>query len=150
MGKNRKKGCQGCGHCHCDALKAKLFDFAVLLHQAWSRETAAPSCQSGWSPENMCYGQCAVTALAVQDRFGGELLRVVFPGHGSHYFNRLPNGMSIDYTISQFPPGIEYPPIEVRTREYVLDSPGAVAARTRERYERLKAALEAAERQTGD
>ncbi|MFA6604095.1 MAG: hypothetical protein WCT10_04675 [Patescibacteria group bacterium] len=137
-----KDGCRGCGNCHCDELKAALFDLAVVLQEAWSRETAAPSCQDAWGPGNMCLGQCAVTALVVQDRFGGELLRVVPSSGGSHYYNRLPNGMTVDFTSGQFPPETGFSAPEVRSREYVLDSPGAAAARTRERYELLKAAIE--------
>ena len=133
--------CGNCGGCSCGGLKMRLIQFCALVSRAWSRETASPSCQGQWDPANPAYGQCAVTALLVQDRFGGDLLRTVAENRGSHYYNRLPNGWEVDLTRSQFPPDQRFEPADARTREYALDSPGAVAARTRERYELLKAAV---------
>ncbi len=99
---------------------------------AWTPETSSDP--SGWSPDNRAWGQCAVTALVVQDRFGGVLLRTVNEG-ASHYWNRLPNGDEVDLTRDQFK---TWDPGEIveRDRSYVLSFPDTVA-----RYERLKAAL---------
>lgn len=48
-------------------------------------------------------GQCFVTALVVQDFFGGELLRFKdYPLERSHYWNLLPDGREIDLTSDQF------------------------------------------------
>jgi|SRR3989344_8227317 len=135
--------CGNCNGCDCGSgLRHEIIEYGRRLERAWSRETAAPSCQDRWTRENNALGQGAVTALLIQDKFGGDLIRTEVAGHGSHYFNRLPNGWTVDFTIQQFPDGAQQAPEEVRTRGYVLDSPGAVAARTRERYELLKAALE--------
>ena len=46
-------------------------------------------------------GQCAVTALVVQDFLGGELIRAFVCGE-SHYWNRLPDGSELDLTADQF------------------------------------------------
>lgn len=108
------------------------------IRSAWSQDTTSPSCQKIWSRENPAQGQCAVTALLIQDLLGGELLRTKVPGHGSHYYNRLPSGDTTDLTAEQFPPETDIPQGEPRDREYVLNSPGAVVARTNERYELLK------------
>lgn len=98
----------------------------------WSDRT---SVNSAWSPENPALGQCAVTALLIQDLFGGELERVVVkndPHGGSHYFNSV-EGIYVDVTASQFTEGADQDgPIEQRSREYVLSS-----TTTRERYRRL-------------
>jgi len=139
MGGNCGDGGGCCGGC---ALRARLEAFAEALSLIWCRETAQPSCQAEWDPFRQSLGQCAVTALLVQDLFGGELLRTVPTGHGSHYYNRLPNGWEVDFTRGQFPQGQVFGPAEVRTREYVLESPGAVTAKTKERYELLKSAYE--------
>ena len=81
--------------------------------------------------DNRALGQCAVTALVVQDVLRGELLRAEVNGT-SHYWNRLPDGTELDLTREQFetflPSGIE-----TRSREYVLSFD-----ETRMRYELLK------------
>lgn len=88
---------------------------------AWCRETSADP--EGWRPENPSWGQCAITALAVQAMCGGDLLRSTVGGV-SHYWNRLPDGREVDLTFQQFGPGATYdaPPI-VRERSYLTDSP---------------------------
>ncbi len=113
------------------------------LRWCWSRETASPGCQAAWTPENPGFGQCAVTALLVQDLLGGELMRTEVPGFGSHYYNRLDSGMPVDLTCHQFPEGTDVPAGEPVSRDRVLKSPRAVQAGTAERYERLKEAYKA-------
>lgn len=106
-----------------------------LLEQAWSSETSVDS--AGWSEENPAWGQCAVTALVVQDLYGGDLLRCKIRGV-SHYLNRLASGQEVDLTRDQF--GAEQSPAtvpELRTREFVLSFPETVA-----RYSVLKARVE--------
>lgn len=89
--------------------------YAQLL-DAWSKDSSASP--DRWLPSRPSLGQCAVTALIVQERFGGELVRVVNAGD-SHYFNRLPDGSEVDLTRDQFD---SWQPSEaqVRSREYVL------------------------------
>lgn len=94
------------------------------LRRAWCKDTS--SVPDEWSPANPARGQCAVTALVVQDLLGGTLLRITVSGE-SHYFNQLPDGELLDLTLSQF----EAPSIgahcEERSREYVLSYPATVA-----------------------
>jgi len=116
----------------------ELYIIGPIIRQVWCRETASPSCQDGWSKDNLSWGQCAVTALLVQCIEGGELLRTVIEGYGSHYYNRLPSGQTVDLTSDQFPEGTEIPLGTVVDRQYVLDSERAVQARSRQRYDKLK------------
>ena len=79
------------GHCNGlaqDSLEVSQFDeLRLRFRDAWHADTSfAPA---DWSPDNPAFGQCAVTALIVQDLFGGELLRACIAG-GSHYWNLLP------------------------------------------------------------
>lgn len=98
------------------------------LELVWCEETSA----GGFEEFRRSRGQCAVTALLVQERFGGDLLRVVTP-EGSHYFNRLPDGREVDLTRDQFDAWLPSGPPEVRSREYVLSHEG-----TRRRFELLR------------
>lgn len=41
------------------------------LKSSWSKETCYPPWARGWTTENPTKGQCAVTALVVQDYLGG-------------------------------------------------------------------------------
>ena len=50
-------------------------DLQKLLQKAWSKETSFEP--DNWTPENPAWGQYAVTALVVQDFFGGELKKLL-------------------------------------------------------------------------
>lgn len=101
------------------------------LEGAWCAATSANPLN--WTEDNPALGQCAVTALIVQDYFGGILVRAENEGV-SHYWNRI-GGVEIDLTRSQF---IEWTPGDEaeRDREYVLSFP-----ETKRRYELLLARL---------
>jgi len=102
----------------------------ILETACWDADTSADP--ANWTPENRSYGQCAVTALIVQDQLGGTLQRTVVDGV-SHYYNRLPTGKYEDLTFDQFPHGSRYDVDSVeRERDYVLSHPA-----TAERYELL-------------
>jgi hypothetical protein len=107
------------------------------LFEAWCKETSASP--DSWSEQNPALGQCAISALVVQDLLGGELLRTIVNGE-SHYWNRLPNGQEVDTTRQQFgsEPRIDSP-TTVRERSYVLSFPYTV-----KRYEVLKSRIASA------
>jgi hypothetical protein len=111
----------------------RLDELARRLEDSWTRETSADPAH--WSTENSSYGQCAVTALIVQDHFGGELLRARVNGV-SHYWNRLPLGLEVDFTRKQFGADPDVPTGEVKSREFVLSFPETV-----DRYLSLRRAL---------
>jgi hypothetical protein len=99
------------------------------LQGTWSRRTSADP--NGWREDNAAWGQCAVTALIVQDYFGGSLRRGEV-GAISHYWNLLPSGQETDLTIKQFPEGTKVVNATTQTREYVLSH-----LETARRYRRL-------------
>jgi 8-oxo-dGTP pyrophosphatase MutT (NUDIX family) len=95
------------------------------IRAAWCRWTSDPLDQPGWTDANPASGQCASTALIVQDRLGGELLMAeVREADGSrqgvHYWNRLPDGRELDLTREQFRRG------EVVGSAQVVARPGDV------------------------
>lgn len=106
------------------------------LLKAWCAETAL----GNWTPECPSLNQCAVTALVVQDYFGGVLLRCKMTDGDSHYWNRLSDGTEEDWTEDQFK-YTEAQPLKsdfiIREREYVLSFPN-----TKLRYELLKQRVE--------
>lgn len=73
-----------------------------------------------------------MTALAVQDYCGGDLLRSTVNGI-SHYWNRMPEGAEVDLTLQQFGDAIPDAEPVVRERDYVLSF-----VETAQRYELLK------------
>lgn len=111
----------------------KILKIAFL--KAWCAETA----QGNWTPECPSLNQCAVTALIIQDYYGGDLLRCKMSDGDSHYWNRLPEGDE-DWTEEQFD-YIDGKPLKadyvIREREYVLSFPN-----TKMRYELLKQRVE--------
>ncbi|HTK59643.1 MAG TPA: hypothetical protein VL283_00390, partial [Candidatus Baltobacteraceae bacterium] len=128
-----------------NAFTEKVERFARLLPALCDRETSADP--DGWTPENPLWGHCAVVTAAVQDRFGGDVMRASlekFPKWAqmrSHYWNRFPHGGQRDFTEPQFggdpPQGLE---AEESTRTRILSY-----APTLERYKLLSWRLAQAE-----
>lgn len=117
-------------------------DFSILqnaLIKAWNRDTSY--CSVIWHEKNPALGQCAVTALVVNDYLGGEIVwsEAILPNGEkiSHYFNFI-NGREVDLTRAQFPSrtiipeGIQKCKEFATTREFILSNPN-----TRKRYEIL-------------
>lgn len=71
------------------------------LLQSWSLRSS-----SKWTKDNPAKGQCGVTALVVNDLFGGEIMKTKLPG-GWHFYN-VSGGKRYDFTASQFNEGIIY------------------------------------------
>lgn len=116
----------------------KLSELQEMLRKCWTKGTSGQP--SKWTPENPAWGQCGVTALVVQDFFGGKLLRGWIESEeyiGSHYWNLLPNGREIDFTWEQFSKDVTRPKGELRSREYVLSYPKTV-----KRYTLFRLAVE--------
>lgn len=102
--------------------------FKEILPLICDKETSQDP--NGWSEKNPLWGHCAVVSLVAQNLFGGELLRASLtevPGFEhmrSHYWNKLADGSTNDFTKPQF--GNNYPTglkAEVRERSYVLSYP---------------------------
>jgi hypothetical protein len=112
------------------------------LSQSWSEDTSADP--ENWSEETPALGQCAVTALIVQELLGGDLLRGEVRGT-SHYWNLLPSGGELDLTRYQFGSHVQPGSVETRSRDYVLAFPD-----TRARYGRLRGKVMARLRAAGE
>jgi hypothetical protein len=109
-------------------LRTKLFK---AVRVSWSRDTSYEP--ERWSDDNPAWGQCAVTALVLQDYLGGELRRVTDGAETTHFWIAV-DGEDIDLTLEQFdlvPIWIEGP--MAVGREGVLAWPD-----TRRRYEALR------------
>jgi hypothetical protein len=106
------------------------------LRSSWAADTCSADdlARAGWQPGNPARGHCDITALIVNDLFGGDLMvgEVQLDGeqYGFHWWNRLPSGVELDLTRDQFqlgqtviaarvvqrPPG----PLSRRWSEYLL------------------------------
>lgn len=125
----------------------KMQQLLELLEQAWCPMTSME--RGSWSSENPSLGQCACTAMVVQDLMGGEIVRAMvdLPSGEicSHYWNRLPDG-DVDLTRQQFPAeahvrGCGEPRLggEESTRAYLETNPDLV-----QRYRLLRRRVEEA------
>lgn len=81
-----------------------------VISACWSPETCDPVDLDDWTAAHPARGQCAVTALIVQDLLGGDLLLAEVrhadgSRQGVHYWNRLCGGLELDLTRSQFTRG---------------------------------------------
>ena len=108
------------------------------IRNAWCRETAHPSYRSKWTKENPSVGQCLVTALIIQEEFGGDIYSCKV-GNCSHFVNII-NERIIDKTAEQFGGAEKIKYIDgsfrLRKRELLLKSKDV-----KERYTLLKARL---------
>lgn len=104
-----------------------LEDFKKILPLICTKETTFPRARKNWTQDNSLCGQCTVASLLAQNLFGGELIRASLKDNPNfkhmryHYWNRLPDGIEIDFTREQF--GNKYPEVligEVRKRKQVL------------------------------
>lgn len=98
---------------------------AVVLRESWSAKTSGVA-------DNPARGQCNVTALVVNDLFGGDILKTPLP-EGDHFYNRI-DGQRIDLTDSQFDAPITYVDLVSGRNE-------ALAGTTAHQYEALKSAF---------
>lgn len=97
-------------------------DFMQLrkaLEQSWDKDTAYPAARKEASAGSS-HGQCWVTALIVQDYFGGNILVHDYGvDDAKHFWNRLPDGVEIDLTADQFEDGVvPHPPLETTGSPY--------------------------------
>lgn len=110
------------------------------IENSWSAYTAFDHDQ--WSPDNPARGQCVVSALIIQDLFGGTLqkTKVTLNGHEeSHYRNILPDGTIIDTTRSQYPTSLEIKTTEINLGDHVnLRQKLFAEANTESRYKLLR------------
>lgn len=84
-----------------------LLDLDRALRDSWAADTSSPDDQDAWEPGNPAWGHCDITALVVNDVFGGDLVvGEVYETDGTrrgyHWWNRLPSGVELDLTREQF------------------------------------------------
>jgi len=84
-----------------------LEELSTAIRDSWGLDTSDDP--EEWTEENPARGQCAVTSLLVRDLLGGEILiaGVIRDGRRveRHAWNRLPSGLALDLTRSQFRAG---------------------------------------------
>jgi hypothetical protein len=100
---------------------------AAALAYSWSLKTS-----SKWLADNPARGQCNVTALLVNELFGGEILKTPLPD-GDHFYNRI-DGERIDLTDSQFDAPVHY-------LDLPSDRSEALAGTSIAKYEALREAF---------
>ncbi len=105
------------------------------FRKAWSKETCYPRQIDEWTNSNPALGQCAVTALVINDLYGGNIL---FSEDYNHFWNILPSGQEIDLTKEQFGEDIEFVDAKIIDRKNIIDTKNAQRARTPYRYELLR------------
>lgn len=114
-----------------------IYDEAKIrraLSRAWSLDTAVQ-----WTAENPALGQCNVTAVVIQELYGGALLRTRLLDVW-HYYNRF-DGARVDFTDSQFSsPGALFEAPNSYDDEQATRSDAMTGIPERE-YDALKAGL---------
>lgn len=97
------------------------------LETAWSIDTS-----TRWTKDVPARGQCGVTALVVNDLFGGDILKTPTP-QGLHFYNRIA-GQRVDLTAGQFDGPVSYEDFPASRDEAMADTSPA-------QYRALRSAL---------
>lgn len=90
-----------------------LLTFARQLRAAYCRETS--ELPDLWYPANPSIGQCHVSALLIQQQFGGHIAQGQTEEGIQHFWNVI-DGITIDVTRDQFP-------TEITIRTYYNPAP---------------------------
>jgi len=109
-------------------------DLESALRVAFDIDTCYPDERKDWSPENPAYGQCAVTALVVQDYLGGD---IIYDQKNIHFWNRVEK-IDIDLSRNQFSENVVLCETRIRSRQELLEGPRAEVAETLRRYRILE------------
>ena len=108
-----------------------------LLSGIWCANTCAPRMRSEWTLENRTLGQCSITAFLIQDIFGGKVFGVPLGDGNYHCFNVVGDCV-FDLTSEQFgDQKLNYDNCPEQERSVHF-----MKTEKRERYEKLKAALD--------
>ncbi|GHB97714.1 YunG family protein [Cerasicoccus arenae] len=122
-----------------EELTKSLTDLRATLERVWGPDTSTDP--HGWNQDSPSKGQCTVTALLLQDMFGGIIVRSKVCGN-SHFWNRLDDGCEIDLTRDQFAVWLLTSPVEERFRDYVLSTIREDGTSTLKRYDILRGRME--------
>jgi hypothetical protein len=116
--------------------KEEFEKIGKALEKSWCKETATfGNITKTWSNLNPAYGQCLMSAVVINDLFGGKL---VYDRTNHHYWNQLPDGTEQDFTRIQFKKGIDFVITKYRTKEEVLSDDYAIKHNANKRYKLLK------------
>ena len=117
----------------------KINRLETMLKSCYSKDTCYPKYKEKWNINNPTCGQCAITALIVQEYMGGTIHKIRIQNNETHYFNII-NKNIYDFTKEQFcleNIAIRYNPNELIRREQILEDEN-----TSKRYKILKQKLE--------
>lgn len=112
-------------------MNKEILEFKKLLRNCYSIETTHPSCIKDYEKNDISYGQCAITALLVYDKFKGKICKITTNGI-SHYFN-IVNNEIIDLTKEQFENDVSYSNYKEKSYDELLENEN-----TKKRYLKLK------------
>ncbi|MES2630606.1 MAG: hypothetical protein V4611_01495 [Patescibacteria group bacterium] len=125
--------------------KPTLQQLTAALHEAWDEKTGYAGVGI-WTRDNPARGQCVTSSLAVQDYFGGDIVRYQVNGDDideTHYFNILDDGTVLDTTGSQYKIPVSMRPKPVNLGNYsTLRDKRLADDETKYRYGLLKTKVE--------
>ena len=94
----------------------KLEKLTYTLKNSWSKDTCFETQSEEWGSDNPSLGQCYITALIVNDYFGGFIVKSKTSTGVNHYWNRL-GGVDIDLTKEQFSRDVKFFDKEIVSRD---------------------------------
>lgn len=106
--------------------------FIKAIEKSWGKDTAYRKDAPFWTTENPARGQCAITALIVNEYYGGQIYSGVSDNGIYHYWNVI-RGEKVDLTEKQFETKLTFNNITKWDRDALLATGDVL-----ERYSILK------------
>lgn len=109
--------------------------FEKAFEKAWTKETTYSDVKDKWTEAEKSYGQCAPTALVVNDLFGGRML---YDKKNFHIWNELPDGTQQDFSRKQFKQPTVFTIYKYKSKDEILTDENGQRTKIDERYKLLK------------
>ena len=122
--------------------KDEFAKISKALQKSWSKDSATfADTSKQWDKTNPPRGQCLVTAVLINDLFGGKL---AYDRKNHHFWNELPDKIQQDFTRSQFKNAVKLTLTKYKIKDEVLNDEHAKKHKTAEKYKLFKQKFEKA------
>ena len=73
-----------------------LENLQKVLLECYSKKLCYPKVQDNWSKDNKSYGMCAITALIINDYFGGQICKIYVDKIISNALDNIAKGNNVE------------------------------------------------------
>ncbi len=90
------------------------------LYESWGKDTAYKNDRGKWTEINRAAGQCTVTAMIINDYFGGKIYRGYSKKNNLYHYWNIIDGKKVDLTASQFDNDIHFDKVVLKKKDQLI------------------------------